>query len=68
MARQIDIRAMRDFMEGTGVKMRWVAEQAGMTENAMTLAMNSKRQLKAGEYASICGVLGVPLDQFIKAV
>lgn len=65
---RVNVDEMRKYMDQIGVKQGWVANNAGMTLNAMNLVMNKKRTLKADEYLAICEVLNVPLDSFVDQV
>lgn len=47
-------------------KLEITTLKAGMTQNAIHLAMNKKRVLKADEYITICNLINVPLDKFVK--
>jgi len=62
----VDIDSMRYYIEQSGIKQNWIAKKAGMTQNAIHLAMNKKRVLKADEYITICNLINVPLDKFVK--
>ncbi len=64
----VNIDEMRRYMDQIGVKQGWVANKAGMTQNAMNLVMNKKRTLKADEYLAICEVLNMPLDSFVDQI
>lgn len=61
----VDLKAMDAFIQRSGLKQSWIAEQVGMSQNALTLSLNEKRKMKVDEYVSICGVLGVSLDKFV---
>lgn len=61
----VDLSAMDTFIQQSGLKQSWIAEQVGMSQNALTLSLNGKRKMKVDEYVSICGVLGVSLDKFV---
>ena len=63
--RRIDVAAMRRYVVERGIRFGWIANEAGMTKNAMTLTMQGKREVKANEYIGICDALGVGLDTFI---
>jgi len=58
--------SIKEYIDKQGIKKKHVAEKAGMTENALHLALNGKRKLLADEYVSICRALGVSYDRFIK--
>ncbi|MDU6306664.1 helix-turn-helix domain-containing protein [Faecalispora jeddahensis] len=53
------------YLEQQGIKKKFLAEKASITENALNLALNGKRRLLADEYVRICLALNVPLDKFI---
>lgn len=61
----VDISSMKQYLVQSGIKQKWLASNCGMSENALTLSLNSKRELKAPEYLSICNVLGVPPERFV---
>lgn len=56
---------INSYLEQQGIKKKFLAEKANITENALNLALNGKRRLLADEYVRICSALNVPLDIFI---
>ena len=50
---------IKDYITKNGIKQRYVAEQAGLSENKFSLMMRGKRQINAEEYLSICKALNV---------
>lgn len=57
---------MKTYIENTGVKQKAIAYKAGLVESKLSLSLQGKRKLEAGEYASICNALGVPMNKFLK--
>lgn len=53
------------YLEDNGIMKNFVAEKAGMTQNAMSLSLNGKRKLTADEYINICQALDVPFETFL---
>ena len=52
-------KKIKDYITKNGIKQRYVAEQAGLSENKFSLMMRGKRQINAEEYLSICKALNV---------
>ncbi len=63
---EIDTNKMKRVIEESGLKQKYVSERIGMTETQFSLAISGKRRFKAGEYANVCKVLGIPMDEFLK--
>ena len=62
----IDVRDIKAYIERSGFKQKAVAEKSGLDEYKLCMSLQGKRKLEAGEYASICSVLGVPMTKFVK--
>ena len=63
---EIDANKMKRVIEKSGLKQKYVSERIGMTETQFSLAISGKRRFEAGEYANVCKVLGVPMNEFLK--
>ena len=59
---------IKKYLQDKGIKQNFVAEKAGITENAMSDICNGKRDVECTEYYKICKVLGVPLEYFLEGV
>lgn len=64
---QIDIQAIKQYLREKGFKQKVIAERAGITEAKLSLILQEKRKLEAGEYAGLCNALNLPLDTFVKS-
>ena len=62
----IDIQGLKEFISKEGKKQNVIAAQAGIGEPQMSLILQEKRKLEAGEYAAICRALNVPMERFLK--
>lgn len=62
----VDVNEIKEYIEKAGLKQKTVAEKAGMDDVKLCMALQEKRKLEAGEYATLCKVLGVPMTTFVK--
>lgn len=63
---EVDIKAIKRYIEEAGVKQKLIAEKSGIGETKLSLILQGKRELKAGEYANICKSIGVPMNKFLR--
>lgn len=57
-------RNIQAYIKQNGISQKQLCIKTGITENALSLALNGKRKLSAGEYVSLCRALCVPYDRF----
>lgn len=62
----VDVLEMKDYIELLGIKQKAVAEKSGLDEHKLCMSLQGKRKFEAGEYASVCKALGLPMTQFVK--
>ena len=62
----LDLIELKDFIDKSGLKQKTIAEKSGISEVQLCLILQGKRKCEVGEYASICGALGVKVDKFIR--
>lgn len=61
----LNIVKLKKYIEASGMKQKFISEKANIPETTLSLILNGKRKCEVGEYASICGVLRVPLEKFV---
>ena len=61
-----DFLEMKKFIDENGIKQKVVSEKAGISESSLSLILQGKRRCEAGEYASLCNVLGTNPNAFMK--
>lgn len=61
----LDVESLRKQIEISGIKQKVVSEKAGISKAALCLILQGKRKCEAGEYASICAALGLPVNTFL---
>lgn len=61
-----DFSDMKRYIDESGVKQRVISERSGIPEVSLSLILQGKRKCEAGEYASLCNVLGVDPNTFMK--
>lgn len=49
---------MADHIEHNGMKIKFVAEKAGIPYQRLQAALNGTRKIKADEFLAVCEVLG----------
>ena len=59
---------IKNYLEDNGIKQRFVADRAGISDSAMSDICNEKRKVDVLEYYQICKALAVPLDFFLEGV
>lgn len=62
----VDISEIKSYINKIGIKQKVIAEKIGMTDTQFSAVINGNRKLEAGEYASLCNVLNVPFDKFVR--
>ncbi|MDE5909816.1 MAG: helix-turn-helix transcriptional regulator [Lachnospiraceae bacterium] len=62
----LDSDKMKKYVELSGIKQKAISEKSGLSESALSLILQGKRRCEIGEYATICEVLGVNTDKFLK--
>lgn len=62
----LDFVELKKYIEENGIKQKIIAEKSGIPEVQLCLILQGKRKCEVGEYASICSVLGVKVNKFIK--
>lgn len=62
----VDVREIKTYIEHSGLKQKAIAEKSGIGETKLSMSLQGKRKLEAGEYASICNILNVPMTMFVK--
>lgn len=62
----LDSEAMKSFIESSRIKQKAISEKSGIPESTLSLILRGKRRCEIGEYATICRVLGVNTDEFLR--
>lgn len=62
----VDVKEIKEYFEKNGIKQKTIAKKSGIGECKLSLALLGKRKLEAGEYASLCLAIGVPMNKFVK--
>lgn len=62
----VDVNEIRDYFKNNGIKQKVIAEKSGIGEAKLSLVLQSKRKLEAGEYAALCSALNLPMNTFVK--
>lgn len=63
----LDSEEMKKYVESSGMKQKAISEKSGLSESALSLILQGKRRCEIGEYATICHVLGVNTDKFLRS-
>lgn len=58
-------KRIAEYVRENNISQKKLCERSGITENALSLVLNGKRRLEAGEYIAICNALCVPYDRFV---
>ena len=62
----LDFVELKNYIEEKGIKQKIIAEKSGIPEVQLCLILQGKRKCEVGEYSSICDVLGVRVNKFLK--
>lgn len=63
---EIDMTAVKEFVKEMGIKQKVISQKSGIPEARLSLILQGKRKCEAGEYASICNILGVNPNKFLR--
>lgn len=62
----VDVSLIKEYISDVGLKQKVIAERMGISDTQFSAIMNGNRRIEAGEYATMCNVLNVPFDKFVK--
>ena len=62
-----DFLGLKEYIDERGIKQKAVAEKAGIDDVKLCMILQGKRKCEAGEYVSLCNVLGVNPNTFMKS-
>lgn len=57
---------VKECLKSRGITQAFLSRRTGIEQTKLNMALNGNRRLSLGEYATICGVLGVNTDYFLK--
>lgn len=57
---------IKKYLADKGITQIFVSKKTGIEPAKLSLALQGERKLTLDEYATICGVLGVDIDMFLK--
>ena len=57
---------IKKYLKEKGISQTFVSTKAGIPLPKLNLALNGNRRLTLEEYTSICAVLDVSVDKFLK--
>ena len=57
---------IRNYLDENGIKRTFLAQRVGMSDSALSDALNEKRKIYAEEYYLICKALNVPMSKFVE--
>lgn len=63
---RLDNEGLKDYINEIGIRQTVVAERSGIPKSKLCFILQGKRRCEAGEYASICNALCVPMSRFLK--
>lgn len=62
---EVNVEKIKIRIDKMGLKQKYISEQMGMTESKLSLSLSGKRKFEAGEYANLCKIIGVPMNEFL---
>lgn len=62
---EINIKKIKTAIERSGLKQKYISEKMNISEPQLSLALTGRRRFEAGEYASLCKILNVPMNEFL---
>lgn len=57
-----------EYLHKNGIKQKFIADQADMTQASISGVVSGKRDLEVEEYVRICDALNVPYDYFMRTL
>lgn len=63
---ETDVEKLKEHIKSKGLKQKHIAEAAGIKEVRMCMILKGKRKCDAEEYISICHVLHVQPEEFMR--
>ena len=57
---------IKNYLEQNGISQAHVSRKTGIETTKLNMALNGSRRLTLDEYSSICFVLGVDTNYFLK--
>lgn len=57
-------KIIKTYIEENGLKQKKIAEDSGMTQQALSDVLNERRKIEATEYFNLCRALKVTVDFF----
>ena len=61
----LDFQKLKLYIEMSGIKQKALADKTGLSEAKLSMSLQGKRKIEAGEYAAICNALSVPMTEFM---
>ncbi len=61
-------KMIKTYISDNGLKQKKIAEDAGMTPQALNDVLNERRKVEATEYFDICKALKVSVDYFAEKI
>ncbi|WP_305150981.1 helix-turn-helix transcriptional regulator [uncultured Dubosiella sp.] len=60
-----DRAELKKYLEDNGIKQKYVAKRAGMTEEKLSKILSGKRKCDVNEFLAICSALNKKPDDFV---
>lgn len=57
---------IKEYLESNGISQAFVGREAHINPVKLNMALNGKRRMTFDEYSTVCYVLGVNTDYFLK--
>lgn len=64
----VDTESIRTAVKDSGYKQCYLARQLNISDKSLSLLLSGKSRLCVGDYATLCNILGVPFNTFLKEV
>lgn len=61
-------KKIKEYLNEKGLKQRYLAQQTGLSDSAVSDICNNDRKIDCIEYYKICRALDVPLDYFMQDI
>lgn len=63
----LDFQKLKLYIETSGIKQKALSKKTGISEVKLSMSLQGKRKIEAGEYAAICNALNVPMTEFMSS-
>lgn len=61
----LDLKKLKEYISENGLKQKYISENSGISEVALSKILNNKKKCGVDEYLAICAAINQPFERFI---